>query len=442
MALANEYFRNNLDCLKEVPAIMMTLCPCPSARSNHMRDGFLFQLCQKVQFAFEDPCRGPRVEAEAGFHRYRHKTKGCKCLGPAACRPVVIGKHHAVPGVAHPIHEPKRRPGQKAVAVVVLNEDTLTCHSGSFAEHDFGIARVMQHVHKQHRVKARVTLGDRFAIEGLYWNMCLRADKNVNSTYLDVRPLVHDEPGDKAIAAANIEHAGIGRKQRCKLARTTRAPGDYKRNHHGFARGGSLVRGESYSSSLHSENADEEAGKDGLAPKDQEEQGPALSIVGSQLIRVFWFRARVVLAGAVRIQFNQVPDEWWQAPPHLQRHGLQFFRIHPLHPLWPRLLWRFHRDQHVPDAALPHLLPRVARLHMEDAARPERLPERSLREIVCGKPYYLRVRGQQRDHRRKYLRSAAFGLVGVDRQGNQSAGLKARAIMLNEPSRRPQRSGR
>ena len=47
--------------------------------------------------------------------------------------------------------------------------------------------------------------------------MCLRADKDVNSTYLDVRPLVHDEPGDKAIAAANIEHLGIGRKQGGKL---------------------------------------------------------------------------------------------------------------------------------------------------------------------------------------------------------------------------------
>src|SRR5208282_1220717 len=82
----------------------------------------------------------------------------------------------------------------------------------------------------------------------------------------------------------------------------------------------------------------------------------ALSVVGSQLILVIWCLARVVLAGTVRVELHQMPDERWVAPPHLQAHRVQFSCVHPLQPLPPGLCQFVLYHQRVFYAALPDLL--------------------------------------------------------------------------------------
>ena len=99
-----------------------------------------------MQRASEQEARRPRVEPEVADEVLDLEPELGEDLVPALARPIVIGKRHPVPGVAHAVHEPQRWPGEPAVESVVLDQQTVPGDASRLAQQADGVVAVVQHV--------------------------------------------------------------------------------------------------------------------------------------------------------------------------------------------------------------------------------------------------------------------------------------------------------
>ena len=174
------------------------------------RSWAFLQAGDKMQRALKQKTGRKRIEAQLRLPRGPFQPQRLELGLPPGPGPVIVRQHDAMAGVAHPIHESQGGLGQPTILAMVFEHQTLAGHPHRLPQEHPWILRVVQHIHKHHGIKAGVGMRDAPAIKGSDGNVRLGADQNIDALNANVRTFLLDKLGDQAIAAADIQHLGLG----------------------------------------------------------------------------------------------------------------------------------------------------------------------------------------------------------------------------------------
>jgi hypothetical protein len=96
---------------------------------------------------------------------------------------------------------------------VILEQNVPPRDATRFAQEQPRIVRVVQHIHKHHRVEAAIVRGNVRAIEWFDRNGRPLAYEDIDAPHFHVRSLVTDQLRERTIATADIQHRGFARQQ-------------------------------------------------------------------------------------------------------------------------------------------------------------------------------------------------------------------------------------
>ena len=92
---------------------------------------------------------------------------------------------------------------------VVFQDDALTGNAGGFFQQDVGVVGVVEDVDEHDGVVGVVGAVDVLAVEGADGDVGIGADEDVDAFEGEVGAGVADDPGEEAVAAADVEDGGV-----------------------------------------------------------------------------------------------------------------------------------------------------------------------------------------------------------------------------------------
>src|ERR1051325_10261464 len=106
--------------------------------------------------------------------------------------------------VTDPIHKSKRRVRERTIARVILDNNSSLTNPCSFRKENSRVSCMMKHITEQYDVEAIICIRESFSIKRGYRNFRPLTYQKVNSLNLDIRPLLHYQPGQFTVAASHI----------------------------------------------------------------------------------------------------------------------------------------------------------------------------------------------------------------------------------------------
>lgn len=97
---------------------------------------------------------------------------------------------------------------------MVLEQDAGARDASGFAKKLGYIRGVVQNIHEQADIEGAVRKRELRAIEAAAWDPAGGARSKFNAFDRDIRPMAGEESGNRAVAAANIQHGGRLREHR------------------------------------------------------------------------------------------------------------------------------------------------------------------------------------------------------------------------------------